>query len=172
MSLLFETTRLRCRRWLRSDFEALYAVYSDPLAMRWVGEGKPITHEGCAKWMEVTETNYSTRGYGMLALEDKANGEVIGFCGLVHPGGQADVEIKYSFLRSHWGKGLASEVVPALLAYGAAHHALNRVLATVDTDNLASQRILAKSGARLLERRLEDDGSVTLVFEWVAPSAA
>ena len=172
MPFLFQTTRLRCRRWIRSDFDALFAVYSDPVAMRWVGEGKPISHEGCEKWFEVTETNYATRGYGMFALEDRASGEVVGCCGLVHPGGQEEVEIKYSLLRSHWGAGLATEVVPALLQYGTTHHALSRILATVDPDNLASQRVLAKAGAALRERRIEEDGSVTLVFEWQRPGAA
>jgi [ribosomal protein S5]-alanine N-acetyltransferase len=172
VTYLFQTPRLRCRQWLRSDYDALYAVYSDPEAMRWVGEGKPITHDACLKWFEVTETNYATRGYGMFALEDITTGKVIGFCGLVHPGGQVEVEVKYSFLRSEWGKGLATEVVPALLNYGARQHELGRVIATVDEGHLASQRVLLKSGAKLIEKRVEEDGGTTCVFEWLAPRAA
>ncbi|WP_201494824.1 GNAT family N-acetyltransferase [Rubrivivax sp. A210] len=172
MALLFQTPRLLCRRWRRTDYGALYAVYSDPVAMRWVGEGKPITHEACAKWFEVTETNYSTRGYGMYAIEGKDAGKVIGFCGLIHPGGQEEVEVKYSFLRSEWGKGLASEILPALLEYGAKEHGLHRVIATVDEDHKASQRVLQKAGAKLHETRVEDDGGTTCVFEWRWQGAA
>lgn len=172
MPYLFQTARLSCRRWRPSDYEALYAVYSDPVAMRWVGEGKPITHEACAEWMKATEANYAGRGYGMFALEDTATRQVVGFCGLVHPGGQPEPEVKYSFLRSEWGKGLASEVVPALLEYGAKCHNLQRIIATVDAGHVASQRVLTKSGARLIERRPEKDGETTLVFEWLAGCAA
>ena len=172
MHSLFQTTRLRCRRWTIEDFDSVFAIYSDPIAMRWVGEGKPITREACEKWFEVTETNYQNRGYGMFALEDQATGLVVGCCGLIHPGGQPEVEIKYAFLRAHWGKGLASEVVPALLRYGHLRHGLSRVIATVDPENLISQKTLIKAGARVAQHRVEDDGTTTLVFEWLAPSAA
>jgi RimJ/RimL family protein N-acetyltransferase len=171
-SALFETDRLRCRRWEASDFESLFAVYSDPVAMRWVGDGEPITRSGCEEWFKVTENNYAKRGYGMFALEARASGDVVGFCGLVHPGGQPDAEIKYAFLRAHWGQGLASEVVPALLAYGAQRHDLRRVIATVAPGNEASQRVLVKAGMRLAQHRENEDGTLTLVYDWLAPSAA
>ena len=163
---LFETQRLLCRRWIPADFEPLFAIYSDPIAMRWVGEGQPITREECEAWFHVTEANYTKRGYGMFALEEKASGNVIGFCGLVHPGGQELPEVKYAFLRSCWGGGLASEAVPALLAYGTQQLALHHIIATVAEDNLASQRVLAKSGMSLSHRRTNDDHTTTLVFAW------
>jgi len=65
----------------------MLAVYGDADAMRWVGDGEPITHEACVKWLEVTENNYRVRGYGMFALVNRKTQEVLGFCGLVHPGG-------------------------------------------------------------------------------------
>jgi RimJ/RimL family protein N-acetyltransferase len=163
---LFETTRLRCRRWLQRDLEPLLAVYGDAEGMRWVDDGQPITRVECEAWLKVTEANYASRGYGMFALEELASGAVVGFCGLVHPGGQPEPEIKYAFLRSHWGRGLASEAVPALLAHGHARHRLSRIIATVAPANLASQRVLAKAGLRLACRRENEDGSSTLVLEW------
>lgn len=169
MAALFETERMRCRRWMRKDFDALFAVYSDREAMRWVGDGEPITESGCKKWFEVTHANYAKRGYGMFSLESRASGEVMGFCGLVHPGGQTEPEVKYAFLKSHWGMGLASEAVPALLEYGARQHGLARVIATVAPANLASQRVLQKSGMHLVQQRENEDGSLSRVFEWLAP---
>jgi ribosomal-protein-alanine N-acetyltransferase len=168
---LFETERLRCRRWRPEDLDTLYAVYSDREAMRWVGDGEPITLSECEEWFKVTEANYAKRGYGMFALESRLSKAVIGFCGLVHPGGQAEPEVKYAFLREHWGAGLASEAVPALLAYAATHHHLVRIIATVAPENLASQRVLSKAGMRLAHPRENSDGSLTNVYEWLAPSA-
>lgn len=139
--------------------------------MRWVGEGRPITEAACRQWFEVTESNYAARGYGMFALESVASGSVVGFCGLVHPGGQVEPEIKYALLRSCWGKGYASQAVPALLSYGHKAHGLPRIIATVAPANLASQRVLAKSGMRLSNERHNEDGSTTYVFEWLATSA-
>ncbi|MEO0457594.1 MAG: GNAT family N-acetyltransferase [Cyanobacteria bacterium P01_A01_bin.114] len=163
-SVIFETPRLRCRRWLLSDLGPLFAVYSDVEGARWVDDGEPITHAECEAWLKVTADNYEKRGYGMFALEDRESSQVVGFCGLVHPGGQEDAEIKYALLRSHWGRGLASEVVPALLSYGANHHRIERVIATVASENIASQRVLEKAGLILLDSRREEDGSHTLVY--------
>jgi [ribosomal protein S5]-alanine N-acetyltransferase len=167
-SAVFETPRLRCRRWVRSDFAPLLAVYSDATAMRWVGDGQPLTLEQCESWFEVTDANYAKRGYGMFALEEKRSDQVVGFCGLVHPGGQALPELKYAFERACWGQGLASEAAPALLSYGASAHGLLHIIATVAVGNLASQRVLTKSGMHLSHRRANEDQSETLVFVWDA----
>lgn len=169
---LFETARLSCRRWRRDDLDALFAVYADPLAMRFVGDGQPITREQCHEWLDVTERNYAQRGYGMFALEDRTSGTVVGFCGLVHPGGQEEPEVKYAFRRSVWGRGLASEMVPALLAHGNQTHGLTRIIATVAPGNEPSQRVLLKAGAVRQPDRVNGDGSTTWVYEWHAPRTA
>jgi hypothetical protein len=45
----------------------------------------------------------------MFALVERETGAVVGFCGLVHPQQQVEAELKYAFLRSAWGRGLATE---------------------------------------------------------------
>ena len=115
---------------------------------------QPLTLEQCREWLEVTERNYAQRGYGMFTLEDRSSGGVVGFCGLVHPGGQPEPEVKYAFKRRVWGQGLASEAIPALLAFGHRAFGLARIIATVAPDHGASQRILHKCGATQLADRL------------------
>ncbi|MEZ5064623.1 MAG: GNAT family N-acetyltransferase [bacterium] len=165
--LVFETPSLRCRRWIASDLDAIHAVYSDREAMRWVDDGEPITRAACEEWLRVTERNYATRGYGMFALVDREKGEVVGFCGLVHPEDQPEAEIKYAFRREVWGRGLASEAVPAMLTYGATL-GMGRIIATVAPENVASRRVLEKAGLSEIDRR-EDAEGTTLVYEWKAP---
>lgn len=161
----FETERLSCRRWLPVDVDALYRIYSDPIGARWVDNGQPITPGECEAWLSVTARNYEKRGYGMFALIDRASGATIGFCGLVHPGDQPEAEIKYAFERGRWGQGLASEVVPAMLSYAANVHGLTQVIATVAAPNLASRRVLTKSGFSFVKQYSEDDGQ-TLLYTW------
>lgn len=144
----------------------MHAVYGDAQAMRWVGDGKPLDLAQCRHWIEVTLRNYATRGYGMFALASRDTGAVIGFCGLVHPGGQADAELKYALSRACWGKGLATEAAAAMLSFAASAKGIERVIATVDPDNIASQRVLLKAGMRLSADRQEEDGSATRVFVW------
>ena len=163
---LFVTERLSCRRWFLQDLQALAEVYGDADAMRWVGDGIAITPDECRNWLAVTENNYQTRGYGMFALEDRVTRVVVGFCGLVHPGGQIEAEIKYALKRKFWGRGLATEAARALLAYGANTHGVDYVIATTAPENAASHRVLLKAGMAKGQLRRDEDGSYTQLFEW------
>ncbi|MBT8145559.1 MAG: GNAT family N-acetyltransferase [Gammaproteobacteria bacterium] len=163
---LFETARLQIREINSSDFDEMMTVYGDPVAMRWVDDGQPITEKDCRRWIKITRDNYANRGYGMFAVEDRRNGSVLGFCGLVHPGGQRTPEIKYALKRQAWGQGLASEMVPAMLQYAHRVHDLNEVIATIDPDNLASQRVVMKAGMELTETRRDEAGLPTQVYRW------
>ena len=163
---VFTTPRLRARRWRDSDLAPLLTVYGDLDAMRWVGDGSALTPDEATRWLDVTRANYAKRGYGMFALESLETGAVIGFLGIVHPGGQPEAEVKYAFAREHWGKGLATEAVEGAVAYGASEHGLTQVIATVAPENEASQRVLTKAGFRPSAPRHSDDGSLTLVFAW------
>lgn len=166
---VFESARLYARRWRRDDLPMILDVYGDARVARFVGDGIPITAEQAARWLDVTANNYRVRGYGMYALQRRDTGALIGFCGLVHPGGQPEPEFKYALLPDLWGQGYAPEAVTALLDYGARHLGLKDVIATVDPDNRASQRVMAKVGAVCTEHRVNDDDSVTWVYTWRAP---
>jgi len=168
--MMFETERLIVRRLAEEDLDALFAVYGDADTMRWVDDGVPLTLEQCEEWVAVTYGNYAARGYGMSALVLRKTGAVVGFCGLVHPGGQELPELKYALVRLHWGRGLASEAAAAMVAYGAMAFSMQRILSTVAPANAASIRVLEKSGFKRTEPRRNDDGSETLVFEWHPPS--
>lgn len=164
----FETERLLVRRWRDSDLPALLAVYGNAEAMRWVGDSRAITHEECVQWLAVTRSNYEKRGYGMFAIEERFSPGAVGFCGIVHPGGQPEPEVKYALLRSHWGRGLATEAVSGLIAYGARTHKLAFIIATTAPRNTASHRVLLKAGMQRGELRTNDDGTHTQLFHWHA----
>ncbi|MBD2099967.1 GNAT family N-acetyltransferase [Leptolyngbya sp. FACHB-261] len=164
--IIFETERLVGRRLEPDDLTPMLAIYGDAEAMRWVGDGQPITEEQCVKWLEVTENNYRVRGYGMFALVERSSQGVIGFCGLVHPGGQNEAEIKYALARRYWGLGLATEAATAMLTFAATVVGLHRVIATTAPENIASHKVLLKAGMAREELRLNDDGSYTQVFGW------
>lgn len=163
---VFTTPRLRARRWRDADLAPLLTVYGDLDAMRWVGDGSALTPDDATRWLDVSRANYAKRGYGMFALESFETGEVIGFLGIVHPGGQPEAEVKYAFAREHWGKGLATEAVTAAIAYGRDVHGLTHVIATTAPANAASHRVLLKSGFVRGELRDNGDGTSTQVFEW------
>lgn len=169
---LFTTPRLHARRWHAGDLATLMEVYGDAEAMRYVGDGQPLTRAGCEEWIAVTLANYEKRGYGMFALAAADSGAVIGFAGLVHPGGQAEPEVKYALRRAHRGAGLATEAVSALLRYARDELGLSGIIATTHPENTASHRVLAKAGMVRAELLVDDDWSMTQFFRWPERSQA
>jgi RimJ/RimL family protein N-acetyltransferase len=108
----------------------------------------------------------------MFAVELKSGPGSIGFCGIVHPGGQQQAEIKYAYLRRMWGQGIASEALRGLIQYGINKHGIGHLLATTALENVASHRVLVKAGMSRGELRSNEDGSFTQVFEYTAPRTA
>ena len=168
---VFLSPRLRCRFWVAADRAAVLAVYGDADAMRYVGDGTPLSEGDADRWLDVTARNYARRGYGMFALEDRATGQLVGFAGLVHPGDQAEAEVKYALARAWWGRGLATEAVRHLLEGAATRYGLYDVIATVAPAHAASQRVLAKAGLTRRADRVHEDGTRTAVFGCRLPPA-
>lgn len=161
---LAETPRLRIRQLGAEDLPALKRIYGDVEAMRWIGDGEALAEADAERWIEVTLANYTKRGYGMSVIERLSDERRLGFCGLVHPGGQAEVEIKYALDRDAWGQGFATEAVRAMLEYGLREHGIRSCIATVAPENAASHRVLEKAGFQRAETRVNEDDSITLVF--------
>ncbi len=160
----FTTARCTVRSMTEGDLPALFAVYGDPETVRYVGDRVPLSPEQCVRWLEVTTANYAARGYGMFAIVARPEDEAIGFCGIVHPGGQPTPEIKYAFRRDTWGRRLASEIVPALLDHGFGALGLERIIATVHPENTPSVRVLESSGMRLEGIATHEDGERTATY--------
>jgi [ribosomal protein S5]-alanine N-acetyltransferase len=83
---------------------------------------------------------------GLLAVERRAAGDVIGYCGLVDSGrGAQEPELAFELLRRFWGQGYATEASRAVLD-SARSSGYERLWATVWDWNVASRRVLAKVG--------------------------
>ena len=165
MTTVAETARLRLRRVEPGDTDAMFEVYGDADAMRWVGDGRVLTPEECRQWVEVTRRNYETRGYGMFAVVERTSDRVVGFAGLVHPGGHPTPELKYALRRDAWGRGYATEAARALLRV-AVGLGIREIVATVAPGNAASMAVLLKVGMTTGGLRVDDDGRYTQVFVW------
>jgi RimJ/RimL family protein N-acetyltransferase len=161
---LYETARLLVRHFRPDDAEALFAVCSDPVVTRWVGDGTPLTLEQCEKWIQVSLRNYETKGFGASAVIVKETGEFAGYCGIVYAPERAEPEIIYGFAQRWWGQGFASEVVPPMLEYGLTRCGLGRVIATIDPENAVSRRVAEKAGMRYDHEEVDEDGFPTVVY--------
>jgi ribosomal-protein-alanine N-acetyltransferase len=163
------TPRLRLRPLEPTDLDALGSVYLHPLVMQWIG---PRTRDGVAREIEQQIEHQRELGWSFWAVEERGNGRLIGDCGLQpleHRG--PEVELGYDFHPRVWGRGLATEAVRVVMAVAFEALAIERVVAVVKPDHIASQRVLEKAGLGRSGKR-EAYGETMLLYEAVRATGA
>lgn len=101
---------------------------------------------------------------GPLAVERKAECDVIGYCGLIDGrGSENEPELAFELLRRVWGQGYATEASLAVVDW-ARSSGYERLWATVWDWNAASRRVLAKVGFIETEREEVDAVHGTTLF--------
>lgn len=146
---MIETTRLRIRPILESDFPDVFRMQSDPEIMRHIRpavDDPEIVRGRMADWMKYNEEN---PGLGVFALEWKASGAFAGYAVARHVDynpATGEYEVGYVIARECWGLGLATEVTRALCAYLFESVRPAYIVAFTALENSASQHVLLKSG--------------------------
>ena len=87
-------------------------------------------------------------GLGFWAAIEKSTGEFLGWFEFrpLEDGDPGEVELGYRLRRSAWGKGYATEGSRALIQKGFTELGVRRVVAGTMAVNLASRRVMEKSG--------------------------
>jgi ribosomal-protein-alanine N-acetyltransferase len=143
-----ETPRLHFRRFTLDDLQALAGLRSDPDVMKHVGSRRPESIEEVQVVLNRVIAHWEQHGFAPFALIDTASGKLAGWCGLKYLEDTGEVEIAYGFAKAYWGNGLASEAAAAVMQYGFDQLRLDRIVAVVWPENIASVRVLEKLGMR------------------------
>ena len=156
MKAILETDRLLLREYVEDDAESFFKLNTDPEVMRFVPD-KPLLNVEQARQTLIDHpiADYRRYGFGRGACILKSTGEQIGFAGLKYLDELGEVDLAYRLLPAHWGQGLATEVALASVRYGFAALGLKRIIGLVMPKNIASLRVLEKTGLRY-------SGTVTL----------
>lgn len=145
---VLEGERLLLRPLQEDDWDALYAVASDPLIWE--------IHPQPNRWQEPVFRRFfddALERSGALVVIDRTSGAVAGSSQykVVDTEGGGAVEIGWTFLaRSHWGGSFNQEMKRLMLAHALASVA--RVEFRVGESNLRSCRAMEKIGGRLTGR--------------------
>lgn len=147
MNLKFETERLWLRPFTLEDVADAYQMNLDPEVSRFTGDGGVQSFEVIRKRIqEDVMGDYQKYGYGRLAVIEKRSGKFIGFAGLKYLADRAETDLGFRLIQSYWGRGIATEASRPLLEYGFRELGLERIIALVFPENLASVRVLEKLG--------------------------
>lgn len=142
-----ETPRLRLRAFAPADVPNLVALAGNyEVAKNTLNIPHPYREEDARRWVQITQENYQQQTGYAFALELRATGEFIGGIGLTLEPRFDRAEAGYWLGQLHWGQGLASEALGALLCFGFMELKLHKIYATHIASNLASGRVMLKNG--------------------------
>lgn len=149
------------------DFEALYAVASDPLIWEQHPDKARGTPEGFRRFFDE-----SLASGGALLVTEAATGAVIGssrYHG--YDAARSEVEIGWTFLaRKYWGGRYNGELKRLMLDH--AFRSVQNVVFLVDPGNERSLRAVAKIGGKRIGTRTNAGGRVSVVLGLTAAEYA
>lgn len=117
------------------------------------------THDQTAAYLERNLAHWTTYGFGLWILRDTEGNRVAGRAVLRHLqlDDQDEVEVGYGFHPAFWGRGLATEIAAACIAYAWSPLGLRSVVALTMPVNLRSRHVLSKVGLTY-ERDVQYEG--------------
>jgi RimJ/RimL family protein N-acetyltransferase len=146
------TVRLRLTPACAADVVELHALWTTPAVRRFLWDDATIAPEVAAALVQRSSESFARRGFGLWVVRLRVAAPLIGFCGLRAPDKVPDPELLYGLAPVYWGQGLATEAGHAVLTYAFETLRLDRVSATTDALNVASDRVLQRVGMRVSHR--------------------
>ena len=155
--IILETDRLIVRNWREADRDLFYEINSDETVMTFFPFRRD--RESSDTFFNHARTMITETGLGFYALEVKASGETIGFCGLVATDHEpaipkGTIEIGWRLAARYWGKGFVTEAATALLRHGFETLGLNEIVSFAVQDNHRSTAVMRRIG---MHRNPDDD---------------
>ena len=148
--MILKTPRLILRPQQQSDARALFAILKDAEAMRFWNR-PPIAR------LEVVEEQVAEQQAAMAEglcryWTVRAADEVVGSVdlSLIQDG---SAELGFLFRPDHWGKGLATEAVGAVVHHAMGPMGLNRLASAIQVENRQAARVLEKTGFLPVDQR-------------------
>ncbi len=142
---IIHTDRLLIQQLRYEDAEEIFYVYaSKPEATKYVSwpthqsvkDTRIFLEDAIKSWREGSAYSFSIRL--------KATGLLIGSFGIVNDHGKNS--FGYVFGPNHWSQGYATEACSAIMEKLKLNKGIFRIWTLVDTDNIASSRVLLKCG--------------------------
>ena len=148
------TERLRLRRSVPEDADAISAYRSDPEVNRTQGWERTDPESVRADISQMAgRAPGETGGWVQFSVEERDGGRLVGDVGISPADGEPGViKVGYTMSPAFQGRGYATEAVGALVAYAFDALGADVVRAYADADNTPSIRVAEKKGMRLIDR--------------------
>jgi [ribosomal protein S5]-alanine N-acetyltransferase len=164
--VILTTPRLILRAATERDIPIMRErILGDADVMRYVFQGGPMTEQSAGELIRKHFT-FGDSLTGIAILTERPAGDIIGFAGLFPCAAldADDFEIGFVLARHAWGRGIATEIGEAQLAFGFERLNCRRLLGLVDPRNRPSIHALEKLGLRYVKDVAEPGRASRSVF--------
>lgn len=163
--LVRRTKRLLLRTPVEADLDFVTMLFALPELVAHRPDPTPDTPEASARRLSHDMDHWYNHGFGRWAVE--VNGRLIGFGGVTVSKEFEGLNLSYHLHPDSWGQGYASELVAESLSFAFNGLHAERVIGLVRSANIASRRVLEKSGFTF-EREVMLHGAPTNLFALTA----
>jgi [ribosomal protein S5]-alanine N-acetyltransferase len=138
------TARLTLRPLTDADVPSLFAIHSDPIAMRYWSA--PIWEdEERGRMMVARDLDAGLTDHLRLGIELNATAQLLGTCSFFEINAQCRrAELGYMLSSQAWGQGYMQEALIAFIGFAFSHLDLNRIEADTDPRNDRSMQLLER----------------------------
>jgi RimJ/RimL family protein N-acetyltransferase len=151
--LSVETARLTGQPTSLAHLDCAAQLFGHPSVAAWIWPGDgggPRTRAQVLAILEAQIAHWRREGFGWWWWREHESGRVVGEAGLQRTVVQAEpvVEVGWTLLPEHQGKGYASEAAAAALRVAFQRLGLDEVVALTMRDNERSLKVMARLGMR------------------------
>lgn len=164
-----ETARLRLRPFTLDDVDDLHRLWTEPGVRQYLWDDEEIPPQRVESIIETSIASFAAKGFGLWAVLPEAEDRLIGFCGFWFFHEPPRLELLYGMATAYWNKGLATEAALAMMRYGFESLAMERIEASTDAANLASVRVMKRTGMSFWKR--EDTNGLDTIYYAISREA-
>lgn len=168
MQFIFETPRLLLRYFTIEDAPLIYELNSDPDIVKYVHEPVLQNVEQAIKILTQNILPQYILNVGRWAVHQKDDKKFIGWCGIKYIPKSGIYDLGYRFLKTAWNKGYATEAARHTILYGINTLKISVITAMVHIENIASIKVLEKTGMRFIKEDVVDNAPVKVYIISVA----
>jgi ribosomal-protein-alanine N-acetyltransferase len=145
---IITTERLCLRQWIESDNKPFAEMNRDLEVMKYFPA--VLTADETLAMINRIHLSFSTKGFGLFAVEQRSAREFLGFTGFSVPRFESFftpcVEIGWRYKKESWGKGFAAEAAAACIQYGFEHLGFEKIVSFTSILNKPSEKLMQRTG--------------------------
>lgn len=147
-----DTERLWMRPFDPLDAVELHRLLTHPSVRRYLLDDEIVSRTFVDEEIARSEQLFASGGFGMWSVFLQGRAGLVGFCGFRYFHEPPELQLLYGFAPDSWNRGLATEAARAMIRRGFERSGFERIVASADTANVASRRVMEKAGMRFAKR--------------------